>query len=344
MTIKRVTISDIAQACGLSRNTVSKIFNNRGNVPEATRQMVLSKARELGYHIVVERNPAASLPKSRSIALLTTHMPSHYHFGTFFISAFADQLSREGYTLTMCEITPEELAGRSLPNHMSVDQIAGILAIELFDREYHNMLCHLGVPVLFVDAYCGAHTDIMLCDTVSMENIPSSYALCSHVIAAGARNIGFVGDIAHCDSFRQRWVGFCSALRDAGLSVNHALCILDQDSAQYGDPEWLYSKIRTMPMLPDAFICANDYLAIHIMTTLKRHNIVIPDDVMVTGFDGTPQSVIVEPSLTTAEIPSTEIGRLAAETLLCRIEAPERPFQRIYVATTPQWRNSTKTV
>lgn len=42
-------MQDIADACCLSRNTVSKIFNGRGSVPESTRRMVMEKARELGY-------------------------------------------------------------------------------------------------------------------------------------------------------------------------------------------------------------------------------------------------------------------------------------------------------
>lgn len=340
MTIKRVTMTDIAQACGLSRNTVSKIFNNRGAVPDTTRQMVLKKAQELGYHLTIEED-AAVKSRNLNIALLTRHMPSNYHFGTFFIPAFADQLSRVGYTLTMCEISPEEFSARSLPSHMSLEQTAGILAIELFDKAYHDMLCGLGLPVLFVDTYFGANTAPMQCDLISMENLSSAYALTAHAIAAGAKHLGFVGDVEHCNSFQERWLGFCAALIDAGLPVSKALCILDPDDAPYSDQEWLFSKIRKMPTMPDAFICANDFLALHMMTTLKRHDIAIPRDVMVTGFDGTPQSAIVEPSLTTAQIPSADIGRLAAETLLSRIENPDRPFLRIYANTTLQWRSST---
>lgn len=339
MTIKRVTMADIAQACGLSRNTVSKIFNNRGAVPDATRQMVLQKARELGYPMVLEDSPAAR-PRNLNIALLTRHMPSDYHFGTFFIPAFADQLSRVGYALSMCEITQEELSARSLPGHMALEQTAGILAIELFDKAYHDMLCGVGVPVLFVDAFFGADTAPLMCDLISMENLSSAYALTAHVIEGGAKRVGFVGDAEHCNSFQERWLGYCAALRDGGLSVNRSFCILDPDSAPYGDPEWLFSRIRKMPAMPDAFICANDFLALNIMTTLKLHDIAIPRDIMVTGFDGTPQSAIVEPSLTTAQIPNADIGRLAAETLLNRIENPDRPFQRTYVHTTPIFRNS----
>ena len=49
MALKRVTMQDIADACGLSRNTVSKVFNGRGSVPEPTKRLVLEKAQALGY-------------------------------------------------------------------------------------------------------------------------------------------------------------------------------------------------------------------------------------------------------------------------------------------------------
>lgn len=49
MAVHRVTMQEVADACGLSRNTVSKIFNQRGSVPQATQKMVLKKAQELGY-------------------------------------------------------------------------------------------------------------------------------------------------------------------------------------------------------------------------------------------------------------------------------------------------------
>ena len=97
-----------------------------------------------------------------------------------------------------------------------------------------------------------------------------------------------------------------------------------------------------MPRIPDAFVCANDYLAIHLMTALKRKGLSIPGDVMVTGFDGSPESAVVEPALTTAAIPSTDIGRGAAITLFSRINNPNRPHVFLYYKTTPIFRASTR--
>ena len=371
MAYKRVTMQDIADACGLSRNTVSKIFNDRGAVPEATRALVFRKAQELGYlqaagaalvHAAAPVPPDVPLPQGilnppggpassnaptppdaagKSIALLACHLPTEYHFCTVFVPAFAERLSAMGYTLMVYKITPEELKQRVLPGAMSPEQTAGILAIELFDREYMDMVCSLGIPTIFVDAYAGAWGALLKCDFLSMENIAATMTITDHVIAEGAKRLGFMGDITHCNSFLERWVGFNIAASRAGLEVDKGLCILDEDIQPYTDADWVYSRLKRLPALPDAFICGNDLLAIRLMTALKRMGISIPEDVMVAGFDGQPQAAVVEPALTTAYIPSAEIGRCAAELIYRRIEDGKRPFRRVYVNTVPIFRAST---
>lgn len=341
MALKRVTMQDIANSCGVSRNTVSKIFNGRGAVPEATRRRVLEKAEELGYRQILKDELPHTELQNRRVVLFTCRMPSDNHFGTLFLPAFANQLSRAGYMLMMYELSPEDLRECRLPEQMSLEQTAGILGIELFDRNYLKMLCNLGLPAFFVDAHAGASTSLPDYNIISMENFASTIALTEHVISAGAKRIGFVGDINHCNSFRERWMGFCFALGSAGLALDRQICILDNDGPQYGDTEWLLERLRGMPELPDALICANDFIAISIMTVLKQMGAAIPEDIMVTGFDGTPQSAIVEPSLTTVQIPGADFGRLAANMMLERIENPDFPYFFTYIKSTPIWREST---
>ena len=90
MAVKRVTMQDIAAACGLSRNTVSKVFNERGSVPEGTRRLVLAKARELGYHHQPLEEAPAEGPGGGHIAVLTQHKLLSHSFGAFFITSFTD--------------------------------------------------------------------------------------------------------------------------------------------------------------------------------------------------------------------------------------------------------------
>lgn len=343
MPAKRVTMQDIADACGLSRNTVSKAFNGRGGVPESTRRMILEKAQELGYRQISSDPMTAAQPgghlllHAKSIALLTHHMPTHHHYGTAFISAFTNRLCRMGYTLMMYEITQGEIDSKQLPANFVLERTAGILGIELFDQDYAEMICGLGLPVIFADTYARPDFSSMSADLITMENVSSTIALTEKLIKAGAREIGFVGDVNHCSSFYERWLGFCRAMEHANLKVRNSLCILDDDSSPYSNSAWLLERIERMPVMPDAFVCANDFLALHLMTALKKKGLRIPQDIMITGFDGTAQAAVVEPALTTVLIPSSDMGCFAAGMLIERIETPNLPFRRSYVQTTPIW-------
>ena len=75
MALRRVTIQDVADACGLSRNTVSKAFNGRGAVPASTRAFIMQKAAELGYGMPVQKELIAPRQAANSIALLTNKQP-----------------------------------------------------------------------------------------------------------------------------------------------------------------------------------------------------------------------------------------------------------------------------
>lgn len=341
MAAKKITMQDIADACGLSRNTVSKVFNGRGSVPEATRQQVLEKARQMGYRQLpaAEDRPAVH---GRSIALLTLCMPGRNHYGSNFISSFANRMSRAGYTLMIYEIQPDEHRDCRLPANFVLGNTAGILCIEMFDRRYTDFICRLGLPVIFSDTYARADFSAMAGDFISMENTTSSMAVTSRLIEQGARKLGFVGDHTHCNSFYERFNGFRTAVARGGLTLDPNLCIVEPNSAPYGEAAWLVERLRAMPCLPDAFVCANDYLAVHLMKALKCLDLRIPEDVMVAGFDDSPEATVAEPPLSTVRIPSGEMGFIAAGILLDRIQRPTLPYRCCYVQTTPVWRESSR--
>lgn len=341
MSLKRVTMQQIADACGLSRNTVSKVFNGRGSVPESTKSLVIAKARELGYYQFTSADSGAVNPGG-SIALLTQHKLLSHNFGAYFITSFSDQISRSGYTMQIYEVSSQEIAERQLPPLLDPAQTAGILGIELFDRGYIDSVCSLGIPTVWVDGFPRASKTLIQCDYVSMENITSENAIVARMISHGAKSLGFMGDKEHCNSFYERWIGFCAALDKAAIPIDRTLCILEKDGVNYKDIDWIMGQLKAMPSMPDAFACANDFLALNLMAALKKMGFSVPDDVMVAGFDGSPEASIVEPSLTTARIPSIDIGRLAAAVLARRIQMPDFPYHWTNVKTTPVWGDSTR--
>lgn len=344
--VKKITMQGIADACGLSRNTVSKVFNGRGAVPKATCDLVMAKALEFGYihssASSADGNGNSQAAPSRNIALLTHSKPQNHYFGSMFITNFTDQICRSGFNLKMFEISRDEYASNTLPPHFVQEDISGIVVIELFNREYTQMLCGLGIPVILIDSYVCAPGDLMRCDLVYMENYASSIALTKRMIDAGAKTVGFVGDMNHCSSFRERWNGFKKALDDAELPLNKDICITEDDSEPYGEVDWIISKISAMPFVPDGFVCANDFHAIRVMKALKQLGYSIPGRVMVTGFDGKPEAEVVSPTLTTADIPSAEIGRTSADMLLERIASPSTPYKCVFIKSTPIWRESVR--
>jgi len=355
MAFKRVTLQDLADACGLSRNTVSKIFNGRGSVTEATKAFVFQKAQEMGFSQLPQEaasipapSPAADQQKasisaiSKSIAVLSNSNPLNHSFGSFFIKAFSDQICRSGYTVQLYELSDFEIKNQKIPPHVSSDKTAGILCIELFDKEYLQTICQQNIPVVIIDGFCNANKFLLNCDFISMENIASAVELTKKMISNGAETIGFIGDYKHCQSFNERWTGYQTALVEAGIPFDRNICITDKDSEPYGNLEWVRSKIEEMPYIPDAFFCVNDFHAIHVMNVLKDKGIDIPGKVMVSGFDDSPESKVISPRLSTATIPGTDMGCIAAEQLITRINIPGRAYTHTYIRTNPVFRESTK--
>ncbi|UQZ33365.1 LacI family transcriptional regulator [Paenibacillus sp. PK3_47] len=338
----KVTIQDIADALGISRNTASKALNGTEGLPEETRNKVIKKAIELKYKQFSMMEPESILPKSsRNIALLTENLPNTSHFGSTLISGLEKHISAEGYNLSIHIIREIEQKSLSLPNNFDVSNVDGIICIELFNLEYSKLITDLGVPTIFIDCsahvcYPEFHADILL-----MENEHSTYHLTRKLIDGGYTTLGFIGDYSHCMSFNERWTGFNRALKEAGIPLNLEQCVLDEDRLFFATPEWAGGKLQDMPELPSAFVCANDYIAVNFMKSLKQMNRSIPGDIVICGFDNGPEASIIEPHLTTVHIFSNEMGIKAAEILLSRIDNPEQPYQVSHIYTKPVFRDST---
>ncbi|WNS43967.1 LacI family DNA-binding transcriptional regulator [Paenibacillus sp. MMS20-IR301] len=338
----KVTIQDIADALGISRNTASKALNGTEGLPEETRSKVIKKAIELKYKQFSLIEPDPVPPKSsRNIALLTENLPNTSHFGSALISGLEKRISAEGYNLSIHIIREIDQKALTLPNNFDVANVDGIICIELFNLAYSQLITSLAVPTIFID--CSAHICYpdFRADILLMENEHSTYQLTSKLIEGGYTTLGFIGDYNHCRSFNERWTGFNRALHEAGIRLNPDQCVLDKDDTFFAGPGWAEEKLTGMAELPSAFVCANDYIAVNFMKSLKNLGYSIPGQLVVCGFDNSPESSIIEPHLTTVHIYSIEMGVKAAEMLLSRIQTPEQPFQVSHIYTAPIIREST---
>lgn len=338
---EKVTIQYIADSLGLSRNTVSKALNGSHTVPSDTRNKVIKRAIELNYKQFALVEQESSIPKNPgNIALITSNMPNSSHFGTSLLSGLEKKISSEGYNLSIHIVRETEIEALVLPLNFDKSKVDGIVCIELFNKKYTDFINALDIPTIFIDASAEIFYPELNSDLILMENEHSTYFMTHKLIEHGCSTLGFVGDYNHCKSFNERWVGFNKALTTAQLPTDSSYNILENDKF-FSDPRWLEQRLLEMDSYPSAFVCANDFIAINVMRILKAQNINIPEDIMICGFDDSPESQIVEPHLTTVHIYRDDMGIMAAEMLLSRVQNPHKPPQVTHVRTTPVFRSTT---
>ena len=336
---KRVTIQDIADSLGISRNTVSKALNNTGVLADSTRIKILEKAKEMGYKqfLYTSAQEVPSEAPIREIALFTQNMPNSSHFASQMLNTFQEKISKEHFKLSIFLIREQEIADLRLPLGFDAEKCAAVICIELFDPTYGRLLNDLNIPVLYIDAAAGIDFSQYRADFLLRENSESIYNLTNTFLKGGCKSFAFAGDIYNCQSFYERYCGFCKALQDADLSPATTLF---QTKRAFLNSQSLCDIITSLDKLPEVFICANDFIAIDLMRALKKCSYRIPDDVLVCGFDDSKESKIVDPPLTTVRIPSAEMGIIAADLLLSRINMPTLPYRTTYVRTDIKYRVS----
>lgn len=352
---ERVTIQDIADALGLSRNTVSKAINNTGLLADATRERILKKAIDMGYKqfsyvTISDLNNRKSEPEPvlvsmpMEIALFSVGYIENSHFSSVMLDNFQWELSQLGYSFTVHRINRKEVKSLRLPNHYNMEKTAGIICVEMFDRKYSNMLCSLGTPILFVDSPVVGIGDTLQADCLYMENKANIHSFIREMVSRGKKRIGFIGEYLHCQSFFERYMGYREALTLLGLPCPEEYCITDNSENGVSGKTYqqhLMNRIESMHVLPDIFICANDFVALDLLQAFKKLGISVPKDVWLCGFDDSPESKVVTPSLTTIHIHSRIMGFSAVYLLMSRIKEPSLNYRIMHTETTLIYREST---
>lgn len=350
---KKVTIQDIADALGISRNTVSKAINNTEGLADATREKILQKAMEMGYKqfsyagsIAAVSGAAAAAATDRpqtqgyqgEIALLTGSFLTHSHFASLMLDKFQREISQLGYTMNTHRVTPVELENKTLPITMNLDQIKAIMCIEMFDWDYDEMLCGLGIPILFVDGPAKRGGRNLPADQLYMDSFTEISRFVNDMLEEGFTKIGFVGDYDHCQSFFERYTAFYLTMLMAGRKVEDRFVI------RQNHREELTEIIPDMPELPEVFVCANDFVATDLMQALAAAGKRVPEDVRLCGFDDSAESRLCKPPLTTVHIHTQVIAYSAVHLLISRIKAPSLDYRTIHTETDLIYRESTGTL
>lgn len=343
MRAKTPTVYDVAARAGVSIATVSRVFAGPGPVRPATRERVLSAADELGY---VPSASARGLAGNRT-GVFGVLLPEHDEDLAAAVSSDAEGTiavvdDRDGSRSTLpVHLYYDELlrgleaaswragrallvsASRGVSRDMVMNDIAGrVDALAVMSRAIPDELIaraarRLPIVMLAGDAPAGS------IDHVSVDNAGGMHALTRHVVDTKPTGpiLYLDGPPASPDAAARR-AGFLRAL-PAGLEHHTARTDFTRESGRAATERALRS-IR-----PGAVVAANDESALGAIAALHAARIPIPDDCVVTGFDGIDGGRYATPTLTTVRQPMAALGTVAIDLLLRRLESPDSPPQAV---------------
>lgn len=328
---KTVTIQDIADALGMSRNTVSKALNGK-QVPVKTRNAVISAAIEMGYKGYKLAASSETAISHKRYVILSTRLLMNITFFIAVLRGIEESLMDYDIDLVQFSIT-NPASFTKFKRYLADAKVDGIICMEFFEPDYITQLLDQGIPLVFFDFPLLDSAPRGSYDIILPESQAAVRQYCTQLIREeGCKTFGFVGDYRHCRSFYERFVGMREALFLSGLPVDLQYSFLEDDSVGY-TPERLARMLDQLPGLPDCFVAANDSIAINLITALKSKKIHIPKDVKVVGFDNSPKAKNLNPQLTSFNVDKVALGKKITNLLQDRVSNPSQANQVIYITS-----------
>lgn len=336
MSKQQATIKDIARKLRISVSTVSRALRNLHDVNPETRKNVLELARQLNYE---PNYIAQSLinKKTRIVGVIVPVIASPVF--SRILAGMYDAAQQHSYQLMICQSNENAAHEAALVRQLASFKIDGLLisvSSQTKCEDAFDILNKKEVPIVFFDRVLPG----MKAPKVIVDEFQSAFTAVEHLIKCGHRNIAHLGGPPHLSISKDRLNGYLAALNKYKIPVNEKLILACENFEE--DALANIKKLFVRKPYPDGIFTINDASAVTVIKYLNKKGIRIPQEVAVIGFNNDPISEIVEPSLTTIMIPCYDIGRIAVDMLIKRINDPTLPSQTITLHSNLIIRDSSK--
>lgn len=319
---RRVTISDVSEALGITKSTVSRALNDYSDISEGTRLRVRRMADSMGYRPLSHAQAIRTgLVKSLGLVIQMADHDAQRPFLTEFLSGLSQGASAEGWTLTIAAANDPASTLETFQTLINDRKVDGfVLPRTQTEDPRIDLLRSTGVPfVLF-----GRSPDPTDCCWFDVLGEDAMRDAVHHLYNLGHRHIGFINGGMHYTYAPIREVGFIDAMTELGLTINPDH--LRENAVTIEDGAKAALEILTGPGTPpSAIICAVDIAALGVYRTAESLGLTIGRDLSVISYDGIPEGAHIAPPLSTHSVDHTACGRRLAEILIQRIRgaAPE---------------------
>lgn len=344
--MKKISLQEIADELDVSRITVSKVLNDKEGVSDNTRIRIAKKLVEYEYRnisqsvlkLTNEQSPVLS--GERNIAVIATD-PQFSDFWLKIINGISSEAATRHYNLIYNFITQDEVNDFCIPVSIEKKAVRGIIVVNLYNDIAIQMLLDTGIPIVFLDITPTMFERNIEADIVLLEGDRIIYEITQQMIMNHCKTIGFIGDINYSKTIYDRYVGFRRGCEQGGLVINPEHCFTECIDGHFYYPNELQSSLENLKEFPDAFVCANDVIAHTLVKYLKEHGMVVPTDILVSGYDNVQMSIFNDSEITTAAVDTITLGKRLAKQMFIRIQSPEKFHETIYIRPSIFYRKST---
>jgi LacI family transcriptional regulator len=341
----RVSIIDVAREAGVSTATAGRALGGYGYVSEASADRIRSVAEALGYR---PNRLARGLitGKTQTIGVVASDIASPFYASA--IRGVADAVQARGFGVLVTNSDERLPLEREAVRLLLEKQVDGLIVApcDLNSPQHLIEAAASGCPVVQIDRVARG----LQADSVTVDNVGGARACVRHLIEAGHRRIGFVAElltedpvgveelIRRCATLSPgehgvlpsflRLSGYLLACRDAGVALDASLV---RRLGVYSNAAAKAAVLGLMssPRPPTALFTSDGAMSTGAMEAIGALGLAIPGDLSLVCFDDLDWMQFYNSGVTAANQPARELGGLAADLLLRRIEGDREPNQHI---------------
>ncbi|MEN6369663.1 MAG: LacI family DNA-binding transcriptional regulator [Thermotogota bacterium] len=310
------TIRDVAQAAGVSINTVSRALNNKPDVNPETRQLVLEEARKLRY----KPNRLARGLRSNKTGVIGVIVADIANpFFSAVVKGMGEAAKTLGYSIILQDTGENYANEEEAVRVMQAEQVDGVLISPVqTGKKSITLLQEAGIPFVLVARYfADCETDY-----VAADDVQGGYLATKHLLDRRHERIALINGPAANSSAKERFRGYKMALEERGIDLDDSL--IRAGALTMGDGR-AYAKelLANEASRPTALFAFSDYVALGAMQTAGEAGLRVPRDIAIVGYDDIDFASCLQTPLTTVRVPKTQIGEEVVAVLAKKMRGEE---------------------
>ena len=314
------TMKDIARLAQVSTSTVSHVINGSRFVSDEIREKVMRIVAELNYTpSAVARSLKVRETKTIGLLVTATNNP----FFAEVMAGVEQYCQKNQYNLIIATTGGDAKRLQQNLQTLIHKQVDGVLLMCGDSRFQADMELEVSLPLVVMDWW---FTELNA-DKILENSEYGGYLATKSMVDAGHQKIGIITGNLRKSVAKNRLQGYKKALSEANIVLN---------------PDWIVEshfdfeggivgaqKLLSLSDRPTAIFCCSDTIAIGAYQAIQNQGLRIPQDISIMGYDDIELARYLFPSLSTISQPKAELGRLAVETLLQRIQEPNENYRTL---------------